>query len=84
MENVEKSKDFQIIKQVGEGSFGQVYKASRKRDGAIVAFKVTQKVSYLLRLLCFCACFSGVRHDFPKKGNFHVIIISQNWFNQTK
>lgn len=33
------------IKKVGEGSFGKVFKARRKCDGAIVAYKVTEKVS---------------------------------------
>ncbi|XP_011503208.1 PREDICTED: serine/threonine-protein kinase fused [Ceratosolen solmsi marchali] len=34
---------YELLKQVGEGSFGQVFKAKRKCDGATVAYKVTRK-----------------------------------------
>ncbi|XP_016840545.1 serine/threonine-protein kinase fused [Nasonia vitripennis] len=34
---------YERIKKVGEGSFGKVFKAKRKCDGAIVAYKVTEK-----------------------------------------
>lgn len=33
-----------ILKKVGEGSFGKVYKARKLSDGEIVAYKVIQKV----------------------------------------
>ena len=32
-------KDFKIIKQVGKGSYGVVYKVKRKSDGNIYAIK---------------------------------------------
>lgn len=35
---------YEVLKQVGEGSFGQVYKAKKRSDGEIVAFKVIRKV----------------------------------------
>lgn len=35
---------YERMKKVGEGSFGQVFKAKRKCDGAIVAYKLTEKV----------------------------------------
>ncbi|XP_058795036.1 serine/threonine-protein kinase fused [Phymastichus coffea] len=35
--------NYEMLKQVGEGSFGQVFKARRRGDNAIVAFKVTRK-----------------------------------------
>ncbi|XP_050590846.1 serine/threonine-protein kinase fused isoform X2 [Bombus affinis] len=34
---------YEVLKQVGEGSFGQVYKAKKRSDGEIVAFKVIRK-----------------------------------------
>lgn len=36
---------YEVLGQVGEGSFGQVYKAKKRSDGEIVAFKVIRKVS---------------------------------------
>ena len=36
---------YEVLKQVGEGSFGQVYKAKKRSDGEIVAFKVIRKVT---------------------------------------
>ncbi|XP_032673839.1 serine/threonine-protein kinase fused [Odontomachus brunneus] len=36
-------KKYEILKQIGEGSFGQVYKAKKRLDGEIVAFKVIRK-----------------------------------------
>lgn len=38
-------KKYEILKQIGEGSFGQVYKAKKRSDGEFVAFKVIRKVS---------------------------------------
>ena len=35
---------YEVLGQVGEGSFGQVYKAKKRCDGEIVAFKVIRKV----------------------------------------
>ena len=43
-----KMKKYEILKQIGEGSFGQVYKAKKRSDGEIVAFKMIRKV-YRLR-----------------------------------
>ena len=40
---------YKIINQVGEGSFGQVFKARKSTDNEIVAFKVIQKVSVTCR-----------------------------------
>ncbi|KOC66603.1 Serine/threonine-protein kinase fused [Habropoda laboriosa] len=34
---------YEVLRQVGEGSFGQVYKAKKRSDGRIVAFKVIRK-----------------------------------------
>ncbi|XP_066602931.1 serine/threonine-protein kinase fused [Prorops nasuta] len=34
---------YEVLRQVGEGSFGQVYKARKRADGEIVAFKVIRK-----------------------------------------
>lgn len=34
---------YDVLGQVGEGSFGQVYKAKKRSDGEIVAFKVIRK-----------------------------------------
>ncbi|KAG7188500.1 hypothetical protein KM043_008135 [Ampulex compressa] len=34
---------YEVLGQVGEGSFGQVYKAKKRSDGEIVAFKVIRK-----------------------------------------
>ncbi|XP_017890354.1 serine/threonine-protein kinase fused [Ceratina calcarata] len=34
---------YEVLRQVGEGSFGQVYKAKKRSDGEIVAFKVIRK-----------------------------------------
>ncbi|XP_076388520.1 STKc_STK36 domain-containing protein fused isoform X1 [Megachile rotundata] len=34
---------YEVLKQVGEGSFGQVYKAKKRCNGEIVAFKVIRK-----------------------------------------
>ncbi|XP_033220643.1 serine/threonine-protein kinase fused isoform X2 [Belonocnema kinseyi] len=34
---------YEVLGQVGEGSFGQVYKAKKRSDGDIVAFKVIRK-----------------------------------------
>ncbi|XP_029177902.1 serine/threonine-protein kinase fused [Nylanderia fulva] len=34
---------YEILKQIGEGSFGQVYKAKKRSDGEIVAFKMIKK-----------------------------------------
>ncbi|XP_015605480.1 serine/threonine-protein kinase fused [Cephus cinctus] len=34
---------YEVLGQVGEGSFGQVYKAKKRADGDIVAFKVIRK-----------------------------------------
>ncbi|KAJ8664443.1 hypothetical protein QAD02_006105 [Eretmocerus hayati] len=39
----DKHREYDVLKQVGEGSFGQVFKARRKCDGATVAYKVTRK-----------------------------------------
>lgn len=36
--------NYEILGQVGEGSFGQVYKAMRHIDGEIVALKIIRKV----------------------------------------
>ncbi|XP_012228129.1 serine/threonine-protein kinase fused isoform X2 [Linepithema humile] len=38
-----KMKKYEILKQIGEGSFGQVYKAKKRSDGEIVAFKMIRK-----------------------------------------
>ena len=35
--------DFKIIKEVGEGSYGRVYLASRVKDGLMVAVKMLDK-----------------------------------------
>jgi len=35
---------YEILKHIGEGSFGQVYKAKRRSDNEIVAFKMIRKV----------------------------------------
>lgn len=32
-------KDFKILKQIGKGSYGVVYKAKRREDGLIYAIK---------------------------------------------
>ena len=42
MENLKESKlsDFDIIKKVGEGAFGKVYKVRRKSDKEMYAMKV--------------------------------------------
>lgn len=37
-------KKYEILRHIGEGSFGQVYKAKRRSDGEIVAFKMIRKV----------------------------------------
>ncbi|XP_076242205.1 STKc_STK36 domain-containing protein fused [Calliopsis andreniformis] len=34
---------YEVLKKVGEGSYGQVYKAKKRCDGEIVAYKVIQK-----------------------------------------
>ncbi|CAL7950801.1 unnamed protein product [Xylocopa violacea] len=34
---------YEVLRQVGEGSFGQVYKAKKRSDGEMVAFKVIRK-----------------------------------------
>ncbi|XP_046478154.1 serine/threonine-protein kinase fused isoform X1 [Neodiprion pinetum] len=34
---------YEVLGQVGEGSFGQVYKAKKRADGEVVAFKVIRK-----------------------------------------
>lgn len=39
-----KMKKYEILKHIGEGSFGQVYKARKRSDGEIVAFKMIRKV----------------------------------------
>ncbi|XP_014480493.1 PREDICTED: serine/threonine-protein kinase fused [Dinoponera quadriceps] len=36
-------KKYEILRQIGEGSFGQVYEAKKRSDGEIVAFKVIRK-----------------------------------------
>ncbi|KAL0108044.1 hypothetical protein PUN28_014954 [Cardiocondyla obscurior] len=36
-------KKYEILKHIGEGSFGQVYKARKRSDGEIVAFKMIRK-----------------------------------------
>lgn len=36
---------YQVLGQVGEGSFGQVYKAKKLCNGEIVAFKIITKVN---------------------------------------
>ncbi|KAL0108045.1 hypothetical protein PUN28_014954 [Cardiocondyla obscurior] len=38
-----KMKKYEILKHIGEGSFGQVYKARKRSDGEIVAFKMIRK-----------------------------------------
>ncbi|XP_039310697.1 serine/threonine-protein kinase fused isoform X1 [Solenopsis invicta] len=38
-----KVKKYEILKHIGEGSFGQVYKARKRSDGEIVAFKMIRK-----------------------------------------
>ncbi|XP_050452311.1 serine/threonine-protein kinase fused isoform X2 [Cataglyphis hispanica] len=38
-----KMKKYEILKHIGEGSFGQVYKAKKRSDGEIVAFKMIRK-----------------------------------------
>lgn len=47
---------YEVLRQVGEGSFGQVYKAKKRYDGEIVAFKVIRKVktgiSLIMPILC--------------------------------
>lgn len=42
-----KMKKYEILKHIGEGSFGQVYKARKRSDGEIVAFKMIRKVYWL-------------------------------------
>lgn len=42
-----KMKKYEILKHIGEGSFGQVYKARKRSDGEIVAFKMIRKVHWL-------------------------------------
>ena len=37
--SISTKKDFEMIKQIGKGSFGVVYKCKRKRDGQIYAMK---------------------------------------------
>ena len=46
MENIKDSKlsDFDIIKKVGEGAFGKVYKVKRKSDQQIYAMKVIKLI----------------------------------------
>ena len=38
-----KATDFKIVKEVGEGSYGRVYLASRISDGKMVAIKMLDK-----------------------------------------
>ena len=33
-------KDFEILKKIGEGAFGKVYKVKRKSDGHYYAIKI--------------------------------------------
>ena len=40
-------KDFEILKCIGEGSFGRVYKGRKKDNGQIIALKVMKK-QYLI------------------------------------
>ena len=40
-------KDFEILKVIGEGSFGRVYKGKKKDTGQIIALKVMKK-QYLI------------------------------------
>ena len=44
---------YEVLGQVGEGSFGQVYKAKTRSDGDIVAFKVIRKVRKPLKYFCY-------------------------------
>lgn len=43
---------YEVLGQVGEGSFGQVYKAKKRSDGEIVAFKVIRKVRMVYTRAC--------------------------------
>lgn len=57
---MEKLELYKIEEKVGEGSFGQVYRARRRLDGEIVGFKVIRKVKkhsranvFTLDYVCF-------------------------------
>ena len=43
MNNKDSMENYHLIKQIGEGSFGKVYKARRKYTGRLVAIKMINK-----------------------------------------
>lgn len=45
MEQTGSLKDFEMMKKLGEGAFGQVYMVKRKRDGQTYAMKKVKLIS---------------------------------------
>lgn len=66
--------NYEVLGQVGEGSFGQVYKARKRSNGEIVAFKVIRKASLAFLFVSSARLLFINKHAFPPPGHRNGLI----------